>query len=349
LLTVAALLPLPARQQPDAAPPADQVHARGCVRVFYQTSGRHAVAPADADANGVPDSVEDILTQALAARKLWGDALGFPDPLASPRFAGADRIHLYMRHRDDLPTREDREKWRRITVNGKSYSSVMKHRLDGDAPGSGCLQIRVSSTIRPSKGQTVAHEYFHLVQYGAFWFRPAWLMEGTARWSEKGLGKGALGPLGAFQVWPPREHEITLLTGLDYPAANIFWNPLARSLEETAAAGDDGLLPDNDAIRDLQTWRYTDGKPVLQDLRLSGWRFMRRLFADLPARAAAALREDGGKKWTLANQRSPRNDSRILRAIGRALGPDAALDAAALRDAASTPRPSQNNSPRQPQ
>jgi hypothetical protein len=316
-LLLAALPLLPA--QPSAAQPADQVHAQGRIRVFYQTSGRHAVDAADANGNGVPDRVEDVLTQALAAQKLWIEALGFPDPLASPRFAGANRIHIYLRHRDELPTREDREKKSSVTINGKAYSAIAKHRLDGDPPGSGCLQIRITSAIRASSSRTIAHEYFHLIQYGAFWFRPAWLLEGTARWSEKGLDAGALGPLGAFTVWPPREEEIAVLSGLDYSAAPVFWNPLVRSLE----AGGDGSLPDNDAVRELQTWRYTDGKPVLKDLRLTGWRFMRRLFAELSAGGDAALREEGRKKWTLANQRSPRNNPHILRAIERALDPDA--------------------------
>jgi hypothetical protein len=287
--------------------------------VFYQTSGHHAVDAGDANANGVPDRVEDVLTQALAAQKLWIEALGFPDPLASPRFAGANRIHIYLRHRADLPTRRDRENKSPRALNGKAYSAVARHRLDGDPPGSGCLQIRISSSIRASRGQTIAHEYFHLIQYGAFWFRPAWLLEGTARWSEKGLGEGALGPLGAFEVWPPREEEIAVLSRLDYSAAPVFWNPLVHSLE----TGGDAPLPDNAAIRELQTWRYTDGQPVLKDPRLTGWRFMRRLFAELSAAGDAALREEGYTKWTLANQRSPRNDPHILRAIGRALGPDA--------------------------
>lgn len=334
-LLIAALPPLPAqpaaappsaappaaaKPKPSAAQPADQVHAQGRIRVFYQTTGRHAIDTADANGNGVPDCVEDTLTQALAAQKLWIEALGFPDPLDSPRFAGANRIHIYLRHRDDLPSKEDRAKKSTVTINGKAYSAVIKHRLKGDPPDSGCLRIRITSAIRPSLGETIAHEYFHLIQYGAFWFRPGWLLEGTARWSEKGLGAGALGPLGAFTVWPPREEEIALLSGLDYPAAPVFWNPLVRSLE----AGGDGLLPDNDAIRELQTWRYTDGKPVLKDLRLTGWRFMRRLFAGLSAAGDEALRAEGYEKWTLPNQRSPRNNPHILRAIERALAAERA-------------------------
>jgi hypothetical protein len=326
LACLSLLQPMPAQPSPAPKPaagkPAEQVHSRGRVRVFYQTTGQHTVAPADTNANGVPDIVEDVLTQALAVEKFWLEGLGFPDPFASPRYAGAKHIHIHihLRHRDTMPTESDRIRQKRevVSVNGRAYSGLMKRLLPGDPPDSRGLRIDLATSVRPSRGsQTLSHEYFHLIQYGACYFRSAWLLEGMARWSEKGLGAGALGSLGAFEVWPLRETELEHLSGVAYHAATIFWNPLVRSVE--TATGDDGLLPDNAAIRELKTWHYLDGRPVLGDDRFTGWRFMRRLLKELDAADDIAMREEGYETWTSANQRSPRNTPHILRAIERTL------------------------------
>ena len=57
-----------------------QCHQQGKFRIFYHTGGQHAVDTTDANHNVIPDQVEDIMTQILAARMMFVEELGFPDP-----------------------------------------------------------------------------------------------------------------------------------------------------------------------------------------------------------------------------------------------------------------------------
>jgi len=63
-----------------------KIHREGRIRVVYQTEGLDAVRLDDRNKNGIPDQVEDVLTQTVAARLLFVELLGFPDPLKTERF-----------------------------------------------------------------------------------------------------------------------------------------------------------------------------------------------------------------------------------------------------------------------
>lgn len=277
--------------------PTQHRYQEGSTRVFYYTEGQHAVEAVDANANGVPDQVEDLVTQTLAARRLFVEVLGFPDPFKSERFSKAQFLDIHLRHREALK------------ANGVAYDELQRYNRPGDPKGTLSLCFNVATSVKPSSNLTPAHEYFHLIQYGTTYFKNRWFTEGMARWSERGLGLGGLGPVKPLVAWPLTVEAQEVLFGMAYDAAESFWNPLA------AGAGEDDVIPDTPVTRELRAMSYTDGKPVMSDLRLTGWRWMRRVLTALAEADDRAFAELGYTSWAEENQCSAKNDRFIVQAI----------------------------------
>ncbi len=249
-----------------AVTPEPLIHQSGRIRVFYHTTGKHAVEAMDSNQNGIPDQVEDALTQTVASRLLWVDVLGFPDPLDSVRYRDAAFLDIQFRHKDV------------VKGNGKAFDEMHPTRHVGDPEGTLRISIHLATSLKPTTNLTPTHEYFHLIQYASTYFKNRWFTEGTARWSEQGLG----------------DH---------------FWNPLA---EMTDAGGE---IPDSEALRQLQAMTYTDGSPVLKDLKLTGWQFVREVLLELGREDVVAFRELEYESWAEENQKSPRNNRFLMQAV----------------------------------
>lgn len=280
-----------------AEPPPLHVHQNGRIRILYQTAGPHAVDATDENANGIPDQVEDALTQTIAAQKLWVEALGFPDPLGSERYREAAFLDIRFRQKEELGT------------NGAAYDELRKSRVAGDPPGTKCISFSLATSVKPLTNLTPSHEYFHLIQYASTYFKSPWFTEGTARWSERGLGAGGLGPTQKLAAWPLPADDWERLYQRKYDAAEYFWNPLAERVDA------DGKIPESEALRELQTMTYTDGSAVLKDQQLVGWQLIREVLAELGRVDDVAFRELKYETWAEDNQRSPRNHRYILQAI----------------------------------
>jgi hypothetical protein len=275
-----------------------KVHQEGRIRVIYQTEGRDAVRPDDGNRNGIPDQVEDVLTQTVAARRLFVEVLGFPDPLQTERFRTASYLDIRFKGKDTG------------IRNGTAFDELQRSRgVPGDPTGTLCIAFCVVATLDPKTNVTPAHEYFHLIQYGVSYFKNKWYAEGTARWSERGLAAGALGPAKPLEAWPLPSDKASELFAMSYDAATAFWNPLAARCDACAA------LPDGPALEQLQAMTYTDGSPVLKDLHFAGWRFVRDVLLELGEADDIAYRELNHDRWSEANQFSPKNDVYILRAV----------------------------------
>lgn len=282
-----------------AAPPELRVHGTGDVRVLYFAEGPGAVRPADRNGNGVSDQVEDVLTQTVAARLLFVDVLGFPDPLRSERFRAARHLDIKIRDRAVLGS------------NGVAYDELQRFRVPGDPAEARSIGFAVASSVEPAQNLTPAHEFFHLVQYGATHFKNGWFQEGMARWSERGLGADPASAVRPLADWPLPAAAVTGLFAQTYGAADAFWRPLAARFDPG-----DGL-PESPALHRLRAMAYTDGTPALRDLKLPGWRLMRDVLLELQATEAGAFRRLGHADWSEANQRAPGNDPEILGAVGR--------------------------------
>lgn len=274
----------------------ESVHQVGKFRVRYETEGEHAVAIDDRNRDGVPDQAEDILTQVAAAHLLFVEALGFPDPFQTARFRSATVLDIGIRSRASLER------------NGLAYDELQRSQ-SGDWIG-----MKVASSVKATSNLTPAHEYFHLLHYGTSYFKNRWFAEGTARWSERALGLGSLGPARKLEAWPLPPDEAEILSQMAYEASEHFWNPLAARLDPG------GTIPDSPALERLRAMRYADGSPVLKDLNLAGWSFIRDVVVELGEIDDDAFRELGYDRWSEANQFSPRNDVYILRAVERVVG-----------------------------
>lgn len=280
-----------------ALAPAERVHQEGKIRVFYQLEGQHAVNPADENKNGVPDQVEDVLTQVVAARTVFVEVLGFPDPLQTERFRTASHIDIGFRHKEVLKS------------NGVTYDELQRYNKPGDPKGALSISFTLATSVKAPSNLTPAHEFFHLIQNSTTFFKNRWFTEGTARWSERALGAGGLGVAKILSAWPLPEDQAVAVYKMTYEASDHFWNPLA------AKADDKGAIPESPALARVQALRYTDGTPVLKDLRLTGWRFIREVLRALDEADDVAFRQLGYERWSEENQRSPKNDAYIMRCV----------------------------------
>lgn len=274
-----------------------QVHQAGKVRIHYHTAGQHAVDAADSNENGIPDQVEDIMTQTLAARVMFVEVLGFPDPLSTERFKTASYLDIHLRHKDALKT------------NGVAYDELQRFNKAGDPKGTLSICFNVATSVKAPANLTPAHEFFHLIQHGVTFFKNRWFTEGTARWSERALGAGGLGPARLLPAWPLPEARMTEVSAMAYEASEHFWNPLAARLDKR------GTLPETPALRRLRAMRYTDGSPVLKDGELAGAEFIREVLLELGRVDDGAFRALGYDTWSEENQRSAKNDAFIFRAV----------------------------------
>ncbi len=267
------------------------------IRVFYQAEGEHAVEREDQNQNGLPDQVENVLTQTVAAQLLFVEVLGFPDPFQQKRFRTASFLDIHIRHKS------------RLKSNGLAFDELQRFNKPGDPKGTVSIAFSVASSVKAESNLTPAHEFFHLIQYSTTYFKNNWFAEGTARWSEYGLGVGALGPVQKLVSWPLSEDQSMSLFKMSYASADHFWNPLAAKIDAK------GLIPESSGLKRLQSMTYTDGSSVLKDMRFTGWAFIRDVIVELGKIDAVAFRELEYNKWSEENQFSPKNNAYILRVI----------------------------------
>lgn len=268
------------------------------VRVHYATKGEDAVPPDDGDRSGVPDRVEDMAKQVWAAHYLFCRVLKFPDPIGSERYPKVTCITVSMRN-----------------LGGRGGLAFDASQPARQTPGSKStdrtLPIRVSCTLNAAKGGTPAHETFHLVQYGATYFKNPWYLEGMARWSEHALGREGLGPVkySPDGPWPQKLQHQAQLVQMKYDAEHVLWNPIARRTDRS------GLLSRTALGKKLTSLRYSDGSPVLRDRSLYGADIMREIVLELGKQDDIAFQELKYDRWSEKNQLAETNNPYIYRAV----------------------------------
>jgi hypothetical protein len=283
-----------AAQAPGTPAASQQVHQAGRIRIFYHTEGKHAVDVADTNGNHIPDQVEDVLTQTQAAQTMWVEVLGFPDPFQTERFRSAKFLDIHFRHKDLLKS------------NGVTYDELQHFNRPGDPKDTISLCFNVATSVKAPANLTPAHEFFHVIQNSVTYFKNSWFTEGTARWSERALGTGDLGPARDLPSWPLTRDKAAAVFEMKYDASENFWNPLCAKLDT------DGAIRSSPALQRLEAMHYTDGSPVLKDLRLTGWKFIREVLEGLDKADDVGFRELGYDRWSEENQRSPKNNAFIL-------------------------------------
>ena len=269
-----------------------EIYQQGVVCVIYERTGETAVKDTDLNRNDVPDAIEDIATQLNAARELFHDVCGFPDPLGSERYANAKYIEI------DIDLRS------RMGHNGLAYSGKRKSQID---PNAQALHVRIASSVDPHKNPTAEHEYFHLIQYGATYFRNGWYLEGMARWSQDAVQ--------AIKQYPSSKklaqtldspNSTAAIFKAKYNAANLLWYPLAVD-------GKDKIKIPSALIA---KYKYVDGAPVFEDDVFYGPNVMKRVLLALKSKESEAAEAFGGQKqWRKDGVRSAKNDVFILECV----------------------------------
>ncbi len=272
-----------------------KVLVNGKVRVFYDIQGLHAVDATDANANQIPDQVEDIATQVQGAWMLLIDGLGFPDPFAGERFQGVPFLDIHLFSKDFLKS------------NGLTYDEIQNFHRPGDPEGTRSLCFDVATSVKAPANLTPAHELFHVIQNGVTYFKNRWYTEGTARWSERALGLGGVGeglrrPWSISQGWAK-------LDAMAYEASALYWEPIALQLDPVGDIPPDRISP---ALKEL---KYVNGEPVLKDTKLNGWRSIRDILIELGKVDDEAYKERRLTRWSEAEQGSEANSIYIRRTV----------------------------------
>lgn len=268
------------------------------VRIFYIKNGKDAVPLADVDRSGVPDRVEDIAKQVWAAHHLFCNVLKFPDPLGGERYKKVNCIQVSLRDTGG--------------GNGLAFDSSQRAReIPEGKPTDRAIVMRINCKLNPMKNITPAHETFHLVQYGATYFKNSWFLEGMARWSEHALAKGGLGQVkySPRGPWPQKLQHQKLLVKMRYDAEHVLWNPIARQTDRT------GILSSKLLGKKLTSLRYSDGTPVLRDRTLNGAEVMRDIVLELGKLDDVAFKEQKYDSWSEKNQRAEQNNPYIYKAV----------------------------------
>lgn len=270
------------------------VYQDGIIYVIYQTEGEDAVSTVDINGNGVPDVVEDTAIQINAAREVFHSVFEFPDPLGSARYKNVKTIEV------DLCAKKNMN-----NHNGLAFSGVRNKSKHN--PNEKALHVKVDLTLNPHKNSTPTHEYFHLVQYGATYFRNSWYLEGMARWSQDAVQQIKKYPKDRNLSWTLKNKasEAKIFEG-KYNVASVLWYPLAVELK------DKQKIPSSVTKK----YSYVDGTPVFQDNVFYGPNVMKRVLAAMKAAEDGAATAFGGRKqWLKDGVRNAQNNKYILECV----------------------------------
>ena len=148
----------------------------GRFRVHYDTEGRHAVAPTDDDANGIPDYIDLTMAVLDSIWVLEIDQLGYNPPPSDKGLGGGDEYDAYV-----------------IEIGG-SYYGFAYPESPGATITSSYLEIDNNFTdpdYKQTRGLdalrvTIAHEFHHAIQFGYYAkFDGSWWQESTSTWMEE--------------------------------------------------------------------------------------------------------------------------------------------------------------------
>ena len=281
----------------------DRCYVRDEFRLFYTLAGDNALSASqreDANKDGVPDKIQDIVRQFVLARRLYVDVFKLRHPFDSPRYT--NRVKFFDVFVARLPLEPGGGR------NGSAGDAIVNYHHSRDpAGGYEVLTIDLSKDM-PCDNLSPAHELFHEFQNGYSLFKNSWYTEGTARWAQYALHKG----VGRAGKLPTTEAEQATLYGLSYDAAG-FWNALAEASDPAGTFS----IP-----RDLADVRYAgNGRPIIEDLRLHGIGLMKALLEELAATDHRVSRAAGLNPldWPEARQRATQNNDAIWGATDRVI------------------------------
>jgi len=156
----------------------------GRFRIHYSTSGRDGVDTTDVSGNGIPDYVDTVSAVLEYVWDLEVEALGYQAPPADGGAGGGPELDVYLL---DL----GRLSYYGLTYpesSGPTTSSYLQ--LDNDYTNSvygqaGYCPASVGTRGLDALRVTVAHEFFHMIQFGYYQGRDgSWWQEACSTWME---------------------------------------------------------------------------------------------------------------------------------------------------------------------
>ncbi len=205
--------------------------------VFWVSKTSDAPSLKDRNRNRVPDWIDTTREVTSHVWKVEVGRMGYRAPKSDRRsknhgpngkldvyVADVGAIGLYGYCTTDDPTRGPRGDVSAYCVVDDDFA---RSQFGGAAYGTRALQV------------TVAHEFFHAVQYGYDFLEDLWLMEGTAGWIEDQVYDTVndnrqylrVGPLGTDFAWLPLDHENPDFSETDsgyHYGVWIFWRYLSE-------------------------------------------------------------------------------------------------------------------------
>ncbi len=230
--------------------------------LHWVATSHDAPAPADTNANGLPDQV-DLTSRVL--EEVWQKEVveyGYRPPKAddaSPNHGPDGRIDIYLADIGDdgiygFCTTDDptaasgpNGPWD-VSAYCVLDNDYTPSQFVGAASGAAALQV------------TAAHEFFHAIQFGYDFLEDGWILEGTAVWMEDEVYDDVDDNYQYLEKSPLSRPDVPLdlaVTDFDSPlggyqyGAFVFW----RFLSEQFGGPD--------VIR--RTWEFADGRPGAQD------------------------------------------------------------------------------------
>lgn len=148
----------------------------GHFRIHYDLSGRNGVAPADADGNRVPDYIDTVAAALDRAWVLEVEELGYQAPPSDGGAGGGDEYDVYMVQLGSGGAYG----YTYPEQGGNRSSSYLE--LDNDYTDAIYVQTRELEALHA----TVAHEFFHAVQFGYYQGSDGvWWQEASSTWMEE--------------------------------------------------------------------------------------------------------------------------------------------------------------------
>ncbi len=151
----------------------------GKFKIHYSTSGTDAVPTTDVSpANGVPDFVEWLAAYADSSYNAEVVTLGHLEPPSDGSAGGDSRYDIYTEQMSYYGYTQSESTGPNPWNDATSFISVHRNFLgfpandDPDGDQKGAAKV------------TVAHEYYHAVQFAYNYLEDAWLMEVSSTWME---------------------------------------------------------------------------------------------------------------------------------------------------------------------
>lgn len=161
------------------------IYKEGAAVITYFIDGPWALPSiTDVNNNNIPDVIENTARAINIVRHIWHTLYGYQDPLNSQVFIESHGYRYRSIQVNFIPT----------SYNGKTYKTVAgsahfsSHIKAADGNEHSLLltfnQDKVASLNGQKIAALVAHEYFHLIQYGYIAITNGMYLEGMARWAQ---------------------------------------------------------------------------------------------------------------------------------------------------------------------